>query len=112
MRVITPEIESLLTEQFFGHAAKGYFVEVGAHDPRIGSQTWRLEQAGWAGVLVEPQPDLAEQLRRYRRARVFAVACSSPANAGRVMPFYVARRPGCASPENEIRQADRARAHR
>jgi FkbM family methyltransferase len=90
MRVITPEIESLLSEQFFGHAQSGYFVEVGANDPRIGSQTWRLEQAGWEGVLVEPQPDLADELRQRRRAHVFAVACSSPANAGRVMPFYVA----------------------
>jgi FkbM family methyltransferase len=90
MRVIMPEVEAVLTEQFFGHARSGYFVEVGANDPRIGSQTWRLEQAGWAGVLVEPQPDLAEALRRQRRARVFAVACSSPENAGRLMPFYVA----------------------
>lgn len=90
MRVITPDIESALTEQFFGRGATGYFVEVGAHAPRIGSQTWRLEQAGWTGVLVEPQPDLAEVLRRERSARVFAVACSSPENAGRTLPFHLA----------------------
>jgi FkbM family methyltransferase len=90
MRLITPERESVLTRQFFGDGHKGYFVEVGANHPQIGSQTWHFERAGWNGILVEPQQDLAEDLRRQRRAHVFAVACSSPANAGRVLPFYVA----------------------
>jgi hypothetical protein len=47
-----------LVGAFFGDI-KGYFVEVGAKEPRERSQTWFLEQAGWTGVLVEPQPDLA-----------------------------------------------------
>ena len=71
-------------------AAKGYFVEVGANDPRERSQTWHLEQAGWTGVLIEPQPDLAAELRARRNAKVFAVACSSPENAGRELPLHVA----------------------
>ncbi len=90
MRLITPERESVLTRQFFGNGHKGYFVEVGANHPQIGSQTWQFEQAGWHGILVEPQQDLAEDLRRERKARVFAVACSSPENAGSLLPFYVA----------------------
>jgi hypothetical protein len=39
-----------------------------------GSQTWTLEQRDWDGVLIEPQPELAERLRRERRAPVYAVA--------------------------------------
>ena len=35
---------------FFGNI-KGYYVEVGANDPRERSQTWHLEQQGWTGVL-------------------------------------------------------------
>jgi hypothetical protein len=35
---------------FFG-GRQGYFVEVGANEPRERSQTWHLEQAGWTGVL-------------------------------------------------------------
>ena len=38
---------------FFGNI-KGYYVEVGANDPRERSQTWHLEQQGWTGVLIEP----------------------------------------------------------
>ena len=43
-------------------AARGraIFVEVGANRPQQDSQTWHLEQLGWTGVLIEPQPDLAD----------------------------------------------------
>jgi FkbM family methyltransferase len=78
-----------LIAAFFG-GCKGYFVEVGANEPRARSQTWHLEQAGWTGVLIEPQPALAAKLRAERSAKVFAVACSSPANAGRTLPLHVA----------------------
>jgi len=81
--------EQRLIAAFFGNRP-GYFVEVGANEPRTRSQTWHLEQAGWTGVLIEPQPALAAELRAQRTAKVFAVACSSPENAGRVMPLHVA----------------------
>jgi FkbM family methyltransferase len=81
--------EKRLVAAFFGDA-KGFFVEIGANDPREGSQTWHLEQAGWTGVLIEPQPELADKLRSMRTAKVFAVACSSPDNAGRTLPLHVA----------------------
>lgn len=74
---------------FFGNI-KGYYVEVGANDPRELSQTWHLEQQGWTGVLIEPQPDLAAALRAERKGKVFAVACSSPAKAGQELSLHVA----------------------
>lgn len=83
------ERETQLVAAFFG-GVPGYFVEVGANEPRLRSQTWHLEQAGWSGILVEPQPDLVEALKTLRAARVFAVACSGPENAGHALPFYVA----------------------
>ena len=81
--------EPHLVQEFFG-GATGYFVEVGANDPRNGSQSWHLEKHGWNGILIEPQPDLADKLRQDRRAKVFAVACSTQENDGRKLPFYVA----------------------
>ncbi len=81
--------EMRLIAAFFGNR-RGYFVEVGANDPRARSQTWHLEQAGWTGVLIEPQPELAGKLRANRTAKVYAVACSSPENAGRTLPLHVA----------------------
>jgi FkbM family methyltransferase len=82
--------EQRRVDEFFAGATSGFFVDVGANHPREGSQSWHLEQRGWDGILVEPLPDLAAQLRRTRRAAVFAVACSSPENAGRTLPYHVA----------------------
>jgi len=83
------EEEQARVREFFGGDNSGYFVEVGANHPTHGSQTWHLEQAGWTGVLVEPQPDLAAFLVTSRKARVFATACSSPDNAGQSLPLHV-----------------------
>jgi hypothetical protein len=80
--VFPDHAEIALKEEFFGDRP-GYFVDVGANDPKDISQTWHLEQKGWQGILIEPQPALAEKLREQRRARVFACACSSPQNSGK-----------------------------
>jgi FkbM family methyltransferase len=82
--------EQELVRNFFSGARSGFFVEVGANRPQQESQTWHLEQLGWTGVLIEPQPNLAAELWCMRSARVFAVACSSPENAGRRMRLHVA----------------------
>lgn len=90
MRTVFPDIaEDRLKAEFFAPVHKGFFVQVGANDPQRGSQSWQFEQAGWTGVLVEPQPDLAERLRTVRRAHVVAAACSSPANAGTAMTLHL-----------------------
>jgi len=84
----TPQIpESQLKEnnlvwEFFGRKTSGFFVEVGANDPFLLSQTWMLEQKGWTGVLVEPLAACCADLRRYRNARVVQVACVAPHQIG------------------------------
>jgi FkbM family methyltransferase len=82
-------MEEQLVRAFFADDGVGFYVEVGANHPTIGSQTWHLEQAGWDGILIEPQPDLAAFLATARKAKVFAVACSSPDNAGRALTLHV-----------------------
>jgi FkbM family methyltransferase len=85
-----PSVEDRLKAEFFAQSwSGGFFVEVGANEPQHGSQTWRFEQAGWTGILVEPQPELAERLRQNRRAHVVAAACSSPGKAGATMMLYI-----------------------
>jgi FkbM family methyltransferase len=86
---MSDEEERQLLRDFLGEKP-GFFVDVGANDPFDGSQSWHLEQRGWNGILVEPQPELARELIRQRKAKVFAVACSSPKNFGQRLPFYVA----------------------
>ena len=68
---------------YFGQRQEGFFVEIGANQPREGSQTWLLEQKGWHGLLVEPQERLFRQLCEQRpRSRAFRAACSAPEKIG------------------------------
>jgi FkbM family methyltransferase len=91
MRTVFPQdAEEELKHAFFAGTEPGFFVEVGANEPREISQTYGMEQRGWRGVLIEPQPDLAGALRRERTAQVFAVACSSRANAGSQLTLHLA----------------------
>jgi len=82
--------EQELVREFFAGARSGFFVEVGANRPQWASQTGHLETLGWSGVLIEPQPNLAVELKRQRSAKVFAVACSTPENAGQRLRLHVA----------------------
>jgi len=88
--IFSQEVESEFKRAFFGENYRGYFVEVGANQPEELSQTFDLEQQGWTGILVEPQPDLVDKLRRRRSAKVFAEACSSRRNSGSRMKFHLA----------------------
>ena len=88
--IFPADVETRLKEEFFHGARDGFFVDVGANEPTDGSQTWHLEKLGWRGVVIEPQPRLAQKLKEQRRAAVFACACSSPQNAGKMLPFQTA----------------------
>ena len=77
-----PALEKQLVQAFFG-GQKGFYVDVGANDPVLDSQSQHLEALGWTGLLVEPDPDCCELLRKSRSGTVVEMACSSPENAGR-----------------------------
>ena len=88
--IFPPEVEGELKRSFLQDIERGYFVEVGANQAEALSQTFDLEQRGWTGALIEPQPSLADDLRRRRSAKVFAEACSSRRNSGSRMRLHLA----------------------
>ncbi len=71
-----------MVQAFFG-GRRGFYVDVGANDPVLDSQSQHLEAIGWTGLLVEPDPDCCELLRKTRTGTVVEMACSSPENAGK-----------------------------
>ena len=77
-----PDIEKQLVQTFFG-GKPGFYVDVGANDPVLDSQSQHLEALGWTGLLIEPDPDCCELLRKNRSGTVVQMACSSPQNAGK-----------------------------
>jgi FkbM family methyltransferase len=68
--------EDRILERIFGRHEHGYCVEVGAYDGLTGSATYLFEQKGWQCLLVEPIPELADQIRRSRRCLVANCAAS------------------------------------
>lgn len=79
-----PAIEQALVQSFF-QGLTGFYVDVGANDPVLDSQSKHLELLGWTGLLVEPDPDCCELLRQSRTGTVIEMACSSPQNAGKFL---------------------------
>ena len=77
-----PAIEQQLVQTFFG-GKPGFYVDVGANDPVLDSQSQHLEALGWTGLLIEPDPDCCELLRKNRTGTVVQMACSSPGNSGK-----------------------------
>lgn len=55
---------------------KGYFVDLGAYDGRSFSNTLRLEEAGWKGLCVEPNPKNFELLKQNRKCKLVNMAVS------------------------------------
>jgi FkbM family methyltransferase len=91
------QLENELVWQFFDRRREGFYVEVGAFDPKAYSQTWFLEQQGWRGILIEPQSRLCKALRQERPlASVVQVACGAPGQPAE-MPLYIAERPAHSS---------------
>jgi FkbM family methyltransferase len=99
---LPPDIESLLAEcrphfepanleecrlilEAFGGARQGFFVEVGANDPRLNSLSYPFERLGWSGILVDPLTSCYEKLLRSRpRSRAFRCACVGPDKVGTI----------------------------
>ena len=77
----------------------GVFVEIGANDPILLSQTYLFERSGWTGILVEPLPHLAKRLRSLRPgSRVFECAAASPERRGTAV-MYTGENDSLASPQ-------------
>jgi FkbM family methyltransferase len=101
-----PTPEPYLVWRHFDCRTDGFFLEVGANEPQLRSQTWFLEQQGWRGILVEPQAALAEVLRRQRpRSNVFQVACGPPGHPTH-LPLHIAEAPSQSSLARNLVQAD------
>jgi FkbM family methyltransferase len=101
-----PAWETELVWLFFDRRKEGCFVEVGANEPKAGSQTWFLEERGWRGLLIEPQARLAEKLRQERpRSTVVQAACGAPGHPDE-LPFYIGEGHGHSSLGRNLVDAD------
>jgi len=77
-------------DKVFDYLGKnGVYVDVGANEPFVDSQTYLLEENGWNGLLIEPQPDLADKLRNNRSGTVVECALGQDSDP-KFMMLYLA----------------------
>jgi hypothetical protein len=58
--------EDLWLADFFAEQPTGLYVDVGAFDPFLFSNTLLLYRQGWHGINIEPHPDALARLQRFR----------------------------------------------
>ncbi len=58
--------DKFLYENFFQNKKNGVFVEIGAHNGIAHSNTKFFEDIGWAGLCIEPNPEVFEELKKNR----------------------------------------------
>lgn len=58
--------EDLVIDELLGKKKRGFYVDVGAHDPIRFSNTKRFYDKGWKGINIDPNPALIEKFKKER----------------------------------------------
>jgi FkbM family methyltransferase len=66
--------DKIINETFFLNKKDGFFVDIGASDPKKLSNTLFFEEKGWSGILVEPIKKDFEKLIKIRKTPAENVA--------------------------------------
>lgn len=79
----TSNFEDVMINRALASVANGFYVDVGAFQPIVCSNTFGLYQRGWSGIAVEPQAKLL-QLWRTSRPRDILVEAAMGAAEGTI----------------------------
>jgi FkbM family methyltransferase len=72
--------QDLIAYLLFKGKPDGFFIDIGANDGISISNTYVLENLGWKGICIEPQPDVFIELEKNRRCDCYNVALFSQAS--------------------------------
>lgn len=65
-RSYAQNLEDIVLWRALGTVSQGFYIDIGAHDPRRESVSRGFYEQGWRGIHVEPHPHLAARIRRDR----------------------------------------------
>jgi len=82
--------EDYILWQLFKNQPKGFYVDVGAWNGMLFSNTYSFELAGWEGLCVEAHPHFFNQLQKNRPNATNINAAVGTTNSDNV-PFYAAK---------------------
>lgn len=78
--------EDVLLWRALNHVGRGFYIDIGAHDPSIDSVSRAFYEHGWRGVHVEPVGRYAESLRAARPDEEVVEAAIATTEG--VIPFF------------------------
>ncbi|MCS6492816.1 FkbM family methyltransferase [Burkholderia thailandensis] len=78
--------EDVMLWRALAHVEHGFYIDIGAQDPRVDSVSLLFYERGWRGIHVEPVPRYAEALRQHRPDET--VIQAAVANQNDVLRFY------------------------
>jgi|APSaa5957512622_1039677.scaffolds.fasta_scaffold11832_1 FkbM family methyltransferase len=85
--------EDRILWDLLGPKNDGFFLDIGAYDGVLGSNTYFFEQVGWSGICIEPNPwKYVECTNARPRSRVVHAALSRRHHVG-VRPFTIVTEP-------------------
>lgn len=67
IRSYAHEGEDIILSRVLSEKKNGFYVDVGAHHPVVSSNTFYFYKRGWSGINIEPNPALAQILRKRRQ---------------------------------------------
>jgi FkbM family methyltransferase len=70
--------DKFVNENYFKNKTNGFFIDIGAHDGIIGSNSkFFEEELGWSGICIEPNPEVFFTLENSRRCNCIQKAISN-----------------------------------
>lgn len=75
--------DEFVYENYFKERTDGIFVDIGAYDGVIGSNSLFFENLGWQGVCIEPNPEVFKKLQELRKCKCVPYAISDKSETAR-----------------------------
>ena len=79
--------EDLAIDGILGCKKDGFFIDIGANDPTILSNTKRFYDRGWSGINIEPDPRIFAKIIKERPRNINLNIGIGPSN--QISPFYL-----------------------
>lgn len=92
--------EDVMLWRALGHIEKGFYIDIGAHDPVVDSVSKAFYEHGWRGIHIEAIPTYAEALRKDRPDEMVIEAAVSDLNGQ--MTFYEIPETGLSTGDADI----------
>ena len=81
------EGEDQVLRRYFDTQPVGFYVEIGAHDPKRFSNSYYFYKKGWCGVCIEPTPGIGQAFTKFRPRDYFI--SSAVSNYDELNDFYM-----------------------